>query len=211
MADVSMSVASESIKINIPPTVTLLAVSKGRSADKIRALYATGQTAFGENYLQEALEKQKLLQDCKIEWHFIGHIQSNKTKQIAQHFSWVQSIDRLSVAKRLNDQRGNTLPSLNICIEINIDDEKNKSGICPENLLNFAASITAFKNLKLRGLMIIPQKSTADSFERASLLFKKLHEAGFNIDTLSMGMSADYDAAIKAGSTMVRIGSALFE
>ncbi|MDP1574515.1 MAG: YggS family pyridoxal phosphate-dependent enzyme [Coxiellaceae bacterium] len=195
--------------------VTLLAVSKKQSAKKIRDLFLQGQKYFGENYLQEALEKQVLLKDLAIEWHFIGHIQSNKTKAIAEHFSWVHSVDRLSIAKRLNDQRPASLPPLNVCIEINIDNENTKSGITPEKLLSLAKEIALLKNLKLRGLMIIPQKHIRESvcnnvFQKTAQLQKQLIDAGFSVDTLSMGMSADYEAAIASGATMVRIGTALF-
>lgn len=193
-----------------PHSVSLLAVSKKHSAEKIRELFSQGQQSFGENYLQEALEKQVFLKELPIEWHFIGHIQSNKTKLIAEHFSWVQSLDRLAIAKRLNMQRPIHLPPLNICIEINIDREKNKSGIFPEDLLCFAKEILSFKNLKLRGLMIIPEKNNLGAFEKTAQLQQQLIDAGFFVDTLSMGMSSDYEAAIAAGSTMVRIGSALF-
>ena len=195
--------------------VMLLAVSKKQSADKIRDLFLQGQRCFGENYLQEALEKQVLLKDLAIEWHFIGHIQSNKTKPIAAHFSWVHSVDRLSIAKRLNDQRPPSLPPLNICIEVNIDDEENKSGVAPNKLLSLAKEISLFKNLKLRGLMIIPEKRIQESevnspFQKTAALQEELSRAGLHVDTLSMGMSADYEAAIAAGSTIVRIGTALF-
>lgn len=203
-----------------PDSVRLLAVSKKQSADKIRELYLQGQKAFGENYLQEALEKQALLKDCDIEWHFIGHIQSNKTKEIAENFSWVQSVDRFKIAKRLNDQRPSDFPPLNICIEVNIDREKNKSGVMPEDLLALAKEIMPFENLRLRGLMIIPEKNNIKAFQEAAQLqtelaaylekFSSQNKKPCAIDTLSMGMSADFDAAIKAGSTMVRVGTALF-
>ena len=190
--------------------VMLLAVSKTQSADNIRDLFLQGQRCFGENYLQEALEKQLLLKDLAIEWHFIGHIQSNKTKLIAGHFSWVHSVDRLSIAKRLNDQRPTSLPPLNICIEINIDGEENKSGVAPAKLLSLATEISLLKNLKLRGLMCIPQKNNLEAFEKTATLQQTLIHDGFILDTLSMGMSADYEAAIAAGATIVRIGTALF-
>lgn len=194
----------------VPHTVTLLAASKTQPADKIRDLYQQGQTAFGENYLQEALEKQSFLKDCAIEWHFIGHIQSNKTKLISENFSWVHSIDRIAIAKRLNEQRPTTLPPLNICIEININHEKNKSGIAPEDLISFANALQSFNQLKLRGLMVIPEKHDSSAFQKTAELQQQLINRGFTVDTLSMGMSADYEHAIAAGATIIRIGTALF-
>jgi pyridoxal phosphate enzyme (YggS family) len=193
-----------------PHAVSLLAVSKNQSADKIRALYSQDQKAFGENYLQEALEKQNLLSDLTIEWHFIGHIQSNKTKQIAENFSWVHSVDRIDIAKRLNDQRPAHLPPLNICIEINIDQENNKSGIAPKDLLPLAKAVSTLCNIRLRGLMVIPKIDSHDAFQKTAALQQTLIDAGFMVDTLSMGMSSDYEAAIAAGATVVRVGTALF-
>lgn len=196
--------------IKIPSRITLLAVSKQQTPDKIRALYEQGQRAFGENYLQEALEKQTLLQDLNIEWHFIGHIQSNKTKLLAEHFSWVQSVDRLDIARKLDRYRPAHLSPLNICIQINIDHEENKSGIFAEDLLSFATALLPLKHLKLRGLMIIPEKNSLSAFKKAADLYQQLQEKGFVLDTLSMGMSDDYKEAIAAGSTMIRLGTALF-
>lgn len=192
-------------------SVTLLAVSKNRSAEKIRDLYHAGQTRFGENYLQEALEKMHALKDLPIEWHFIGNIQSNKTKLIAEHFSWVQSVSRLSIAKRLNNQRPLHLPPLNICIEVNIDHEKTKSGVPVPEVFALATKITKLNHITLRGLMIIPEKNHADAFQKTFLLQQELNTRGFKLDTLSMGMSSDFEEAIRYGSTMVRIGTALFE
>lgn len=198
------------IRKRIPKNVTLIAVSKKQSAEKIRDAFNSGQKQFGENYLQEALDKQKQLTDLNIEWHFIGTIQSNKTKLIAQYFDWVQSVDRLIIAKRLNDQRPAHLPPINICIEININEEKTKSGVLPKDVFELAKNISELKQIKLRGLMIIPEKNNLGAFRKAALLQEQLIQAGFLLDTLSMGMSADFEEAILAGSTMVRVGTAIF-
>lgn len=196
--------------------IKLLAVSKGQSITKIQSAIQAGQFAFGENYLQEALTKIHLLQNEKeIEWHFIGHLQSNKTKEIAQHFSWVHSIDRLKIAEKLNQYRPAHLPPLNVCIEINVAEESSKSGVAPEEALTLAQAIVKLPHLKLRGLMAIPPIETVFEKQRtpyANLkkLFFELKEKGFAIDTLSMGMSNDFEAAIAEGSTIVRIGSLIF-
>ena len=207
---VSAALRKIKLAINTAGGATLVAASKQQSADKIRALFLEGQTAFGENYLQEALEKMQRLRDCDIEWHFIGSIQSNKTKLIAENFSWVQSVDRFVIAKRLSDQRPPHLPPLNICIEVNIDHEQTKSGVAPDAVAELATQILSLKNLVLRGLMIIPEKNHNDAFQKAFLLYQQLIQHEFKLDTLSMGMSDDFEAAIKAGSTMVRIGTAIF-
>lgn len=191
-------------------SVALLAVTKNYSAEKMREFYNAGQTAFGENYLQDALEKKAVLSDLPIEWHFIGHIQSNKTKLIAQHFDWVQSVDRFSIAEKLNHHRESFSSPLNICIQVNIDAEEAKSGVSASELQKLATQISTLKHLKLRGLMIIPKIGASQStFEKAFLLQQGLIEQGFMLDTLSMGMSDDFEAAIAAGSTMVRIGRGL--
>lgn len=194
---------------------TLLAVSKTRPAEDLLTLYRLGQRRFGENYLQEALEKQAQLTDCDIEWHFIGPIQSNKTKEIAAHFDWVHSVDRLKIARRLNDQRPDNLPPLNICLQVNVSGEESKSGCSLAELPELAHEISQFPNITLRGLMAIPAPCEAPEAQR--LPFKALREAleslqqaGLSLDTLSMGMSGDLDAAIAEGATMVRIGTALF-
>ena len=196
-------------------SVKLLAVSKTQTADVLRLAFEEGQRSFGENYLQEALTKINALTNLDIEWHFIGPIQSNKTKDIATHFDWVQSVDRLKIAQRLSSQRPEDLDKLNICIQVNIDNESTKSGVVPDDVLNLAEQITQFDNLQLRGLMIIPKKTTdiqqqQQSFQRAHQLYLKLASHYPSIDTLSMGMSADMQLAILEGSTMVRIGTALF-
>jgi len=196
-------------------SVQLLAVSKTWPADDLRKIAELGQHCFGENYLQEALSKITALSDLDLEWHFIGPIQSNKTKDIAAHFDWVQSIDRLKIAKRLSDQRPLNLEPLNICIQVNIDDESSKSGVNSAEVLNLAKQITQLENLELRGLMIIPQKTNdvhkqQSSFQKAQALFSQLANLYPSVDTLSMGMSGDMEAAIAEGSTMVRVGTALF-
>lgn len=196
-------------------SVQLLAVSKTQTADVIRQVAEAGQLYFGENYLQEALIKINSLSDLKLEWHFIGPIQSNKTRDIAQNFDWVQTVDRLKIAQRLDNQRPSNLNKLNICIQINIDDESTKSGIAAKDLLALAHQISLLNNLKLRGLMIIPTNTDdplqqQQSFKQAHLLFKQLAKIYPSVDTLSMGMSGDMATAIAEGSTMVRIGTALF-
>lgn len=198
-----------------PNSIFLLAVSKGQSLEKIQQAIEAGQMAFGENYLQEALAKIEALKNNNIEWHFIGTIQSNKTKKIAQHFSWVHSVNDLVIAKRLSDQRPSELPPLNICIEVNVSQEKSKSGISPDDLLALAKNIQNLPRLRLRGLMGIP--APARSFDQQREVFRILKNEfelldsnGVNLDTLSMGTSDDMQAAIAEGSTLVRIGRAIF-
>jgi len=198
-----------------PKQITLLAVSKTQSAVIVREAAVAGLNCFGENYLQEALVKIEALADLKLQWHFIGPIQSNKTKDIAQHFDWVQSVDRLKIAKRLAQQRPVDLGKLNVCIQVNIDNEASKSGILPENLLDFAQQIQKFEQLQLRGLMVIPtasndQRQQQQSFQYAQQLYSQLAAIYPNVDTLSMGMSGDLEQAISAGSTLIRIGTSLF-
>lgn len=196
-------------------SVQLLAVSKQQSADAVREAAAAGQLYFGENYLQEALAKMALLTDLPIEWHFIGKLQSNKTQLITKHFAWVHSIDRLSIAQRLNQQRPQHLPKLNVCIEVNISNQPSKSGIAPGELTELAHAINQLENLKLRGLMAIPAP-TSDAakqlaiYQQLQAIQANLCTQGLVLDTLSMGMSDDFVMAIAAGSTMVRIGTALF-
>ena len=196
-------------------SVTLLAVSKKQAAEAIRQVYDLGQTAFGENYVQEALEKQQFLANLEIQWHFIGPIQSNKTRQIAEHFDWVHSVDRLKVAERLSRQRPQHLPPLNICLQVNIDNEPTKSGFSPQELLEHCQSIAALPQLTLRGVMAIPAPSQDYAeqlavFKRVQDLYTQLQSAVPTVDTLSMGMSGDMQAAINAGSTMVRVGTGIF-
>ena len=195
--------------------VTLLAVSKTFGADAVRAAAAAGQRAFGENYIQEGVEKIAALRDLGLTWHCIGTIQSNKTRLVAEHFDWVHTVDRLKIAERLSAQRPADRPPLNVCIQVNIDGGANKSGVAPGEALALARAVAALPQLKLRGLMSIPE--IAPDFEAAravhasaKALFDQLNADGLGLDTLSMGMSDDLEAAIAAGSTMVRIGTAIF-
>ncbi|NOS95933.1 MAG: YggS family pyridoxal phosphate-dependent enzyme [Methylotenera sp.] len=195
--------------------VKLLAVSKAQSASAVREAFAVGQTSFGENYLQEALDKQAALTDLPIEWHFIGPIQSNKTQPIAQHFSWVHSIDRLKIAQRLNEARPTDLAPLQVCIQVNVSNESSKSGVSPHDLASLATSIVSLPRLKLRGLMAIPAPThdinqQQAQFKQVRQCYDALLTKGFTLDTLSIGMSDDYTIAIAEGATIVRIGSALF-
>jgi pyridoxal phosphate enzyme (YggS family) len=196
-------------------SVRLLAVSKGQTIEKMTEAFEAGQLCFGENYLQEALEKMAGLSDKAIEWHFIGPIQSNKTRKIAEHFSWVHSVDSLKIAKRLNDQRPSHLPPLNICIEVNVSEESTKSGVLPDDVISLAHDCLALPQLKLRGLMAIPAilENFADQRREYHKLFSiwtMLYESGIPLDTLSMGMSNDFEAAIAEGSTIIRVGRGLF-
>jgi pyridoxal phosphate enzyme (YggS family) len=196
-------------------SVKLIAVSKAQTASAIREAYQAGQTLFGENYLQEALEKQAQLKDLNIEWHFIGPIQSNKTQAISQHFAWVHSVDRLKIAQRLSEARPADMPPLQICIQVNVSNEDTKSGVLPQDLAALAAEIGKLPKLKLRGLMSIPAP-TKDvnqqiaQFKLVRQCYDTLLEKGFALDTLSIGMSDDYPVAIAQGASFVRIGSALF-
>ena len=194
-------------------TVQLLAVSKTHPSEALREMYVTGQRAFGENYLQEALEKIEALSDLDIEWHFIGHVQRNKTKHLAEKFAWVHGVDRLIIAERLSSQRLATQPPLNICLQVNIDGQDTKDGCQPEEAAYLVSEISQLPHLRLRGIMVIPAPNNTSALMEARKLFdqvKAQHAHPQDWDTLSMGMSADLDAAIAAGSTMVRIGTALF-
>lgn len=202
-----------------PHEIRLLAVSKTFGPDAVIEAAHAGQTAFGENYLQEALDKMTAVRAVqpalRLEWHFIGPIQSNKTRPIAEHFDWVHSIEREKIAQRLSEQRPAHLPPLNVCLQINISGEASKSGASPEQALELAHAIAGMPRLKLRGLMAIPEP--ADTFDRQRAPFRQLRELfdrlraeGLTLDTLSIGMSADMAAAIAEGSTMVRIGTAIF-
>lgn len=192
--------------------VQLLAVSKTKPNSQIEQAYFAGQRQFGESYIQEAVEKIEALPHLpEIVWHFIGPIQSNKTKYIASHFSWVHSVDRVKIAQRLNEQRGSEDTPLNVCLQVNISDESSKSGVTLDKLAELAASVATLPNLSLRGLMAIPEKNASDeSFLKMQQVFIEYQKKYPTIDTLSMGMSADLTPAIAAGSTMVRIGSAIF-
>ena len=194
-------------------TVQLLAVSKTHPANLLRQMYATGQRSFGENYLQEALAKQEELKDLTIEWHFIGHVQRNKTKPLAQHFDWVHGVDRLIIAERLSSQRPEGLPDLNICIQVNIDGQDSKDGCLPTEVPELVKQISQLDRICLRGLMVIPKPDNGAAFRDAKALFDTIrpyHAQPDVWDTLSMGMSGDLEQAIAAGSTMVRVGTALF-
>lgn len=192
--------------------VNLLAVSKTKPASMVEDAYKSGQRAFGENYIQEAVEKiTQLTHLSDIDWHFIGPIQSNKTRLIAENFSWVHSVDRAKIIARLNEQRLSQDTPLNVCLQVNISDEKSKSGINVNELEDLAKLVFESDNLQLRGLMAIPEKGdSAKSLQKMQLLFTDLQSRYPTVDTLSMGMSNDLADAIKYGSTMVRIGTAIF-
>lgn len=193
-------------------SVQLLAVSKTKPAQALRQAYAAGLRDFGENYLQEALGKQLELRDLPLSWHFIGPIQSNKTRAIAEHFAWVHSVDRLKIAQRLSEQRPAELPPLNICIQVNVSGEASKSGCTPADLPALATAINALPRLKLRGLMAIPEPTDERAEQDAAFAAVQQLQAslGLPLDTLSMGMSHDLESAIAQGATWVRIGTALF-
>ncbi|EJM96320.1 pyridoxal phosphate enzyme, YggS family [Pseudomonas sp. GM74] len=193
-------------------SVRLLAVSKTKPAQDLREAYAAGLHDFGENYLQEALGKQVELADLPLIWHFIGPIQSNKTRAIAEHFDWVHSVDRLKIAQRLSEQRPADLPPLNICIQVNVSGEASKSGCSPADLPALANAICALPRLKLRGLMAIPEPTEDRAAQDAAFATVQSLQASLNLplDTLSMGMSHDLESAIAQGATWVRIGTALF-
>ena len=198
-----------------PGSVALLAVSKTQPVKKIAAAADAGLRCFGENYLQEALDKIAALAGRDLEWHFIGPIQSNKTRGIAEHMHWAHSVERLKIAQRLSEQRPAHLPPLNICLQVNISDEASKSGLAAADLGEVALAVAALPRLRLRGLMAIPAESDDFSEQRRPLaalraLYEGLREQGLALDTLSMGMSADLEAAIAEGATLVRVGSALF-
>ncbi|NNA16540.1 YggS family pyridoxal phosphate-dependent enzyme [Pseudomonas lundensis] len=193
-------------------SVHLLAVSKTKPAAALRDAYAAGLRDFGENYLQEARAKQVELADLPLCWHFIGPIQSNKTRDIAEHFSWVHSVDRLKIAQRLSEQRPDGLPPLNICIQVNVSGEASKSGCAPADLPALAQAISALPRLTLRGLMAIPEPTDERAEQDAAFAKVRELQEGLNmgLDTLSMGMSHDLESAIAQGATWVRIGTALF-
>ena len=196
--------------------VRLLAVSKTKPVQAIEEAIRADQCAFGENYVQEGVEKIAYFSGNKsLEWHFIGPLQSNKSRLVAEHFDWIQTVDRFKIAERLNDQRPEHLPPLNVLIQINISDESSKSGIQPEEMFSLAEKISQFPRLKLRGLMAIPKPESEPEQQKISLrkmkdLFNRLQQQFESVDTLSMGMSDDMASAIECGSTMVRIGTAIF-
>ncbi len=198
-----------------PAAVQLLAVSKKQPLAKIRAAYAAGQRDFGENLVQEGLEKIAALADLGITWHFIGHLQSNKTRAVAENFDWVHTIDKLKTARRLSEQRPPGLPPLQVCIQVNVDDEASKSGVAPDDLPELASACTELPRLRLRGLMCLPAirdgfEAQREPFAALRRLAQKLRQLGIETDTLSMGMTDDYRAAVFEGATIVRIGTALF-
>jgi len=195
--------------------ISLLAVSKRKPASDLRSAYNCGQRDFGENFLQEAEQKMRELADLDIVWHFIGPVQSNKTKALAESFDWVHCVDRVKIAQRLSNQRPESMPPLNICIQVNIDLEASKSGVAPNDITALAESIRHLPQIKLRGLMAIPAQhsdfeSQREPFARLKQALHDLQQHGLDCDTLSMGMSHDMQAAIAEGSTLVRIGTAIF-
>lgn len=195
--------------------VTLLAVSKTFGPQAVREAFAAGQGAFGENYIQEAVEKIGLLRELPLQWHCIGPIQSNKTRLVAAHFDWAHTVDRLKTAERLSQQRPEGMAPLQVCIQVNIDGGPTKAGVAPQDVLPLARQVARLPRIVLRGLMTIPEPVGNFAAQkaihlRAKALFDQLREAGLALDTLSMGMTADLEAAIAAGSTMVRIGTAIF-
>ena len=196
-------------------SVRLLAVSKRKPVESILEAAAMGQRDFAENFLQEGLKKLEQINDDALIWHFIGHLQTNKTRPVAENFHWVHTLERLNIAERLSRQRPNDADDLNICIQVNIDREEAKSGVLPENLKDLAVAVADLPNLKLRGLMCLPAiRDTFDDqrkpFAQLRMHLETLQECGLEVDTLSMGMSGDFEAAIHEGATIVRIGTALF-
>ena len=195
--------------------VKLLAVSKTMPAQAVRDAHAAGQFAFGENYIQEGVDKIAALADLPLEWHCIGPVQSNKTKLVAENFAWVHSIDRLKIAERLSAQRPPNLPPLQVCLQVNVDGGPNKSGVPPLELLALAQAVAKLPHLQLRGIMTIPEPAESEVAARqvhhqAKALFDSLNAAGLMVDTLSMGMTSDLEAAVAEGSTCVRVGTAIF-
>jgi pyridoxal phosphate enzyme (YggS family) len=196
-------------------SVTLLAVTKSQPPETIRAAATLGLSQFGESYVQEALPKIAALTDLTLSWHFIGTIQGNKTRVIAEHFAWVHAVDRLRIAARLSEQRPFHAPALNICLQVNLEAEASKGGAAPEEVAALAQGVAALPRLTLRGLMCLPpadadEERQRQRFARLATLRAELNAAGFALDTLSMGMSADLEAAVREGATIVRIGTALF-
>ncbi len=195
--------------------IRLLAVSKAWPAGAVREAASAGQREFGENYVREAVEKVTSLADLRLDWHFIGPLQSNKTRAVAEHFAWVHSIDRQKIAERLSEARGASRPPLQVCIQINVSGERTKGGVAAEDLPSLAQSVAALPNVTLRGLMAIPEPSQDMAllrrrFATVRRLKEQLCQAGMNLDTLSMGMSDDLEAAIMEGATIVRVGTAIF-
>jgi len=198
-----------------PGQVRLVAVSKKHPADAIRQAFGAGQADFGENFLQEALEKMPELSDLPLVWHFIGRIQSNKTRPIAEHFDWVHTVDRLKIAQRLSQQRPPEKPPLNVCIQVNVGDPENKAGVAPDEAARLASDVARLPGMRLRGLMCMPPESRDPDTQRGYFrilahLREQLRGEGLDLDTLSMGMSGDLESAILEGATMIRIGTAIF-
>lgn len=199
-----------------PDSLRLVAVSKTHGSDAVRIAAAAGQRDFGENQLQEGLQKLHETRDLGLTWHFIGPVQSNKTRGVAEHFDWVHSIDRLKIAERLSQQRPRQMPPLQVCIQVNTSGETSKSGVAPDEVLAFARDVAALQNLQLRGIMAIPAPAAADIAAQLEAclevraIFEQLRTAGLELDTLSLGMSADLEAAVQAGATLLRIGTDIF-
>ncbi|NKF24040.1 YggS family pyridoxal phosphate-dependent enzyme [Solimonas marina] len=196
-------------------SVALLAVSKTFDAAAVRAAHAAGQQAFGESYVQEALRKREALADLPLVWHFIGPLQSNKTRAVAEHFDWVHGVDREKIAQRLSEQRPTQLPPLQVCVQVNISDEASKSGCAPADAAALCRTVAALPRLQLRGLMAIPApvddgNDARAPFQQLHALYEQLRADGLPLDTLSAGMSDDLEAAVAEGSTLVRVGSAIF-
>ena len=216
LQDVKARISGACAAVGRPPdAVNLLAVSKTFGPDAVVAAFAAGQRAFGENYIQEAVEKMASLRELPIEWHCIGPVQSNKTRLVAENFDWVHTVDRLKIAQRLNDQRPADMPLLQVCLQVNVDGGVNKSGVPPHEVADLAQAVATLPRLRLRGLMCIPEPApdliaARALFMRAKALFDALNAQNLVLDTLSMGMSADMEAAIHAGSTVVRVGTAIF-
>jgi len=209
-------IAAAALRFDRPPqAVALLAISKGQSAAVMRSIYTAGQRDFGESYLQEAIDKVDALSDCNLTWHYVGQIQSNKTRLIAEHFQWVHTVDRLRIAERLSEQRPATTQPLNVCIQVKLADEPGKGGASPAEVLTLAPVIARLPRVRLRGLMCIPPPSEQFDeqlgyFKQCRQLQESLTLQGLALDTLSMGMSGDLEAAIAAGATIVRVGTAIF-
>ncbi len=198
-----------------PGEIMLLAASKTNPAEQVKEAWLAGQTNFGENYLQEALEKILALSDLPIEWHFIGPIQSNKTRRIAENFAWVHSVDRKKIADRLSRDRPETMSPLQICLQVNVSGEDTKSGVSPKFAADLATYVVGLPRLRLRGLMAVPELTTTTALQRSQFrmlrdMYDQLRLDGFDLDTLSMGMSEDMDIAIAEGATIVRVGTAIF-
>jgi pyridoxal phosphate enzyme (YggS family) len=198
-----------------PEEISLLAVSKTRPAADVRAAVDAGQTAFGENYVQEGLEKLSELQVLALQWHFIGPLQANKTRRVAEAFAWVHTIDRLKIGERLAEQRPESLPPLQVCVQVNVSGEASKSGVAPAEVAALAHRLASLPRLRLRGLMAIPAPvddylQQRDAFRRVRDIYEQLKNEGLPLDTLSLGMTHDLEAAIAEGSTLVRVGTAIF-